>query len=114
MQRECGIERPLERVVRSEEATATSCGGLGRDAAGGLRLTLEGLEDLDGAIGTPDAAVRLDQVGRPLDEPRLAELPFLDDSLHRLERHDRGFGIAPPELQQSERCAGEHARKQES
>ena len=114
VQRECGIERPLERVVRSEEATATSCGGLGGDAAGRLRLTLEGLEDLDGAIGTSDAAVRLDQVGRPLHEPRLTELPFLDDSLHRLERHDRGFGIAAAELQQPERRAGQHAREQEA
>ena len=114
VQRESGIERPFERVVRSEEATATSCGGLGGDAAGGLRLTLEGLEDLDSAIGAPDAAVRLDQVGCPLHEPRLAELALLDDSLHRLERHDRGVGIAPAELQQSERGARQHAREQES
>ena len=114
MQRECGFEGSLECVVRGEETTAASSGRLGGDAAGRLGLTLEGLEDLDGAIGASGAAVRLDQVGRPLHEPRLAELPFLHDSLHRLERHDRGFGIAAPELQQPERRAGEHAREQEA
>jgi hypothetical protein len=102
VQRESGSERPFERVVRSKKATATSCGGLRRDAAGGLRLTLEGLEDSGGLVGAPDAAVRLDQVGAHCTSHGSPELSSSTIRSTRLERHDRGVGIAAAELQQSE------------
>ena len=104
----------LELVVGREQAAAASRSGQRRYASRRRRLQLEAFENLGRTIGAPDPAVRLDQIGCPRNEPRLAEPALADDALDRLERHDRRLRVAPAELQQADRRAGGSSRQQQT
>ena len=69
VQLECDIEERLERVVGRQEPTAPCRGRQCGDAARGLRLQLERVENLRGAVRAPSMTARLDQVRRPLENP---------------------------------------------
>ena len=90
---------------RREEAGAPGRDGAGPDPAGRLGLRVQQLQPPPGRAEIADAPVRLDEVARPPQDPRLVHAAARHRVGNRFEVFDRGLRPRASELEEAERGA---------